>query len=425
MVTVTSELVVEKTFETLEKAQIQAGVEASNTGGFSVPVIVFRQGQRTLMSGAIPLSWVKSRLETRSVKRGASLQDTRNALNRPEIPEHSRAIANYIKENFRGSYILPSLTLNVQQRLNLYTVDYESHMKPGYLLIPATAKLGITDGQHRRRAIELAMDELNDDDQQELGQNSIAVMVTCETEVSKIHQDFADCSRTKPLPPSTIAVFDMRNPANRVVMELESQCKLFKGRIDSSSKTLSKKSTYLFLSNQLRQLVKELLAGSYALPDAEFERRARERLGTEPQFAHATTKFADYINAVAEHLPIWKKITELPADGLEASQIPPMREEGWVCLTATGLNLIGRVGHHLMSKGLKDPQAYAKRLAELDWRREAEIWQGNIVQNGKILTAQGPLKAAFTEVSKVIGLQPAPSNGAPVEGASTGASVIA
>jgi hypothetical protein len=35
-------------------------------------------------------------------------------------------------------------------------------------------------------------------------------------------------------------------------------------------KTLSKKSTYLSLANQVRQLIKELLSGSYATPDPAF-----------------------------------------------------------------------------------------------------------------------------------------------------------
>jgi hypothetical protein len=37
-------------------------------------------------------------------------------------------------------------------------------------------------------------------------------------------------------------------------------------------KTLSKKSTYLFLANQVLQLINELLSGSYDPPDPAFEK---------------------------------------------------------------------------------------------------------------------------------------------------------
>jgi DNA sulfur modification protein DndB len=398
-----TELVVEKKFDQLEAAQQHAGMEVANTGGFSVPVVIFRQGKRINMTGALPLNWLRSRLEPRSAKKNGKLRDAKNALNRPEIPEHARAIGKYLKENYAGRYILPPLTLNIQQRVNLYTVDFQSEVRPGYLVIPATAKLGITDGQHRRSGVIHALDELDQDGSEELARHGVAVMVTCETETAQIHQDFADCSRTKALPPSLLAVFDMRNPANRLVTDLEDRCVLFRGRIDPSSKTLSKGSTYLFLANQLRQVIKELLTGSYAMPDLEFEKRARELLKTEDLYQKALTKFADYLNYLTEVIPIWKEISVLPVDGLEVSQVPAKRQEGWVCLTATGLNMIGRVGHDLFSKGEKDWKSCVAKFADMDWKRDAEFWADNIVQNGKILTAQAPLKVAYAKTLARIG----------------------
>ena len=44
-------------------------------------------------------------------------------------------------ENVGGKYILPPMTLNVQQSISVYEPDYESEMKPVYLVIPMTAKL--------------------------------------------------------------------------------------------------------------------------------------------------------------------------------------------------------------------------------------------------------------------------------------------
>ena len=72
-----------------------------------------------------------------------------------------------------------------------------------------------------------------------------------------------------------------------------------------------------------------------------------------------------------------------------------LRAEGWICLTATGLNLIGRVGHRLFSDSAvkQSWEEKAGALANLDWSRGAAIWQTNIVQNGKkALTQQGPMK---------------------------------
>jgi len=399
-----SALVDEQKCKTLEQAQQLAGAEVANTAGFSVPVVMFRQGCRRMLTGALPISWMKSRLESRSAGRQGSIHDTRSAMNRPEIVEHTRAIAKYLRENYNKKYIVPPLTLNIQQRVHLYTVDYPGEFLPGYLVIPATAKLAITDGQHRRSALIVALDEMDNDQQAEFGRDAVAVMISCETELPQIHQDFADCSKTKPLPPSLLAVYDLRNPANRLVSGLETACVLFKDRIDSTSKTLSKKSTYLFLANQVRQLVKELLTGSYATPDAQFERRANELLGSDEQYNQVLESYAEYINYMTGRIPVWEEIARVKPGSLEASQIPTKREQGWVCLTATGLNLIGRIGHFLFTHRAAIWKDYADRLGAIDWRKTAPIWEGNIIQGQKVMTQQGPLHRAYDSVSKQIGL---------------------
>src|ERR1041385_944298 len=360
MVEASSDLVTLKKFPTLEEAALAAGKEAANTGALSIPVVAFRQGKRTVATGALPMSWVRNRLESRSAKsakKGGSMQDTESSWNRPEIPEHLQAIAKYIAENHDKAYIIPPLSLNIQHRVHLYIPDYPSEFLPGYLVIPGSAKLAITDGQHRKTAISLAMDQMDESDAAKFGSDAVSVMITCETEINQIHQDFADCSKTKPLPPSLLAVYDRRNPANRLLSDSERMCPLFKGRIDPTSKTLSKKSTFLFLANQLRQLVKELLAGSYALADVEFEKRAVEVLGQEEHYATAVEKFAAYINYLTGFttdtsedassprwkpdssipaIQVWHEIAKLPVGTLEISQVPVKREEGWICLTATG-----------------------------------------------------------------------------------------
>jgi DNA sulfur modification protein DndB len=390
-------------FSSLEEIQREASAEVVNTGGYSLPVVCFHQGTRWMLTGALPFTLVKSRLEKRSAEKQGSLHNTRMALNRPELQEHSRVIANYLKENYSKKYIVPPLTLNIQQAVNLYTFNYASEFLPGFLVIPATAKLAITDGQHRRSAIITALEELEGDAQDQLSRDAVAVMISCETDVPQIHQDFADCSKTKALPPSLLAVYDLRNPANRLVAGLEQSCILFKDRIDSTSKTLSKKSTYLFLANQIRQLVKELLVGSYATADPQFEKRAFELLDPESHYDEAVRRYSEYINYLTEQIPIWKDIAAT-RPGIEASQIPAKRAEGWVCLTATGLNLIGRVGHLMIRERITNWREYADKLAQLDWRKSSEIWQGNIIKGDKVMTQQVPLREGYEKVVELVGL---------------------
>lgn len=435
MLEATSDLVTLKRFPTLEEANRAAGLEAGNTGALSIPVVAFRQGKRTVATGALPMSWVRNRLESRSAKsakKGGSMHDAEAAWNRPELPEHSQSIAKYIMENYEKAYIIPPLSLNIQHRVHLYIPEYQSDFLPGYLVIPGSATLAVTDGQHRRTGIVQAMDQMDEATSARFASDAVAIMITCETDLNQIHQDFADCSKTKQLPPSLLAVYDRRNPANRLVSDLERMCPLFKGRIDPTSKTLSKKSTFLFLANQLRQLVKELLAGSYAIADVDFEKRAVELLGHETQYNAAVQKFAGYINYLTGFtkdasagdddsaarwicdpsipaIPVWREIAKLPVGTLEMSQVPVKREEGWICLSATGLNLIGRIGHKLFTNAelATKWKHYAEKMGDpqiIDWKRDAAIWQGNIIQGTKLLTQQAPVKHAYEEILKAIGL---------------------
>ena len=40
----------------------------------------------------------------------------------------------------------------------------------------------------------------------------------------------------------------------------------------------------------------------------------------------------------------------------------------------------------------------------IDWKRDAAIWQGNIIQGTKLLTQQAPVKNAYDKVLQALGL---------------------
>ncbi len=161
-----------------------------------------------------------------------------------------------------------------------------------------------------------------------------------------------------------------------------------------------------------------MLAGSYAIADIDFEKRAQELLGQDDQYDAALQKFTNYLNHLTSVIPVWGDIAKLPPGSLEISQIPVKREEGWICLTATGLNIIGRVGHRLFTNAEieRDWQTYASKLGDpqiINWRRDAEIWQGTIIQGNKLLTQQMPVRRAFQKVAQAIGIENALAAGHP------------
>ncbi len=230
------------------------------------------------------------------------------------------------------------------------------------------------------------MELLAPEKRDQLEQDGIAVMITCEDSIDQIHQDFADCSKTKALAPSQVAVYDRRNPANRLVVEVERMCSIFSGKVDATSQKLGKKSTALYTANQVRQFIKSMLVGSWGMGDLDFEKRARERLNDDATYIDFRTKIVDFLNTVTSACPVMNELAQIKP-GVEANRIPIRRNEGWLCLTASGLVIMGLIGHEVLAKGDDNWKNYAHKLGVLDWNRSAEHWQGVLVNDGKMITS--------------------------------------
>lgn len=389
------------------EASQKANIEASNTGGFSLPGTLFRQGSRHCICTAFPIRRVQATLDVDSAKRRGTVSDVLAAINRPVMDDHVATIADYLVENVGKKYILPPMTLNVRQPISVYLPDYPSDLLPVFVVVPMTAKLSVTDGGHRAKAIQKAADQMDDEKLSDFQQDAVAVMITLEGDIGQVHQDFADCSKTKALPKSQLAAYDRRNPANGLVLDLVSMCPLFVDKIDSTSQTLSSTSASLFLTNQVRQLVKELLVGDYAMADAAFEEKAKQLLGSsdDEHYKADRDRFVGYIDRVTKAIPVLQEIASLPP-GVPRNVIRERRQEGWICVTATGLVIIGRVGYELFKTANPNWAQYVDALGSIDWSRNAAIWQGAIVRAGKMATQRAPVRIAAEKVRRAIGLAP-------------------
>lgn len=400
-----------KKFDQLDDAQIAAGKAAANVAGFSFPVTIFRQGTRTALSGALPMSFIRSRLERKSAPKKGGIMDAINASNRPLDAAHAKGIGDYLTENMGNKYILPPLALNLQQPADVYTLDLETTIAPGYLILPMTAALSITDGQHRVAGVQAAIEKMLYDQQQQFDQDAMAVMITCEADLAQIHQDFADAAKTKPLPASQLAVYDRRNVANGLVLDIVKACPLFDGKIDATSSTLSKRSSYLFLANQVRVLAKTLITGSWKDTEDVFETKAAKLLGAKdsPEYKNWLQQFSAFINAVVEHNAVLAEIAALKPDALAVnSRIPALRDEGWICMTTTGLQIIGCLGHDALQHPTNNSSEIAKKVGELDWSRGNPLWKDALIgPDKKILTQSPSVQEALRRARQAVGLAPA------------------
>lgn len=398
-----------KVCATYAEAQQAAAEEATATGGQTFPAILFRQGKRAFASTALPIGVIRERVIVRQVQRGDDPSAVLRNANRPVMPDHTRAIARYLKNNMEKKYILPPMTLNVHQQIRMYVPDYPSEIVACIIVIPRTAKISVTDGGHRFTALTTLEKQLDAEQLSELDAQSMAVMISFETDPLQSHQDFADASRTKPLPPSLIAAYDLRNPANGLVIDLIDECPLFNGKIDSTSKTLSKKSNRLFLTNHIRQMVKTILTGDPALQDDEFVRRAVDMLyeRNDQKYDFEKSRIVEFVNIITNSILVFSEIAQL-TESRERDLISERRAEGYICLSATGLLIMAKIAYELFTKTRLYPnwQDYARSLGmDINWKKSAPIWQDNIINSGKSFSNKGPLNKAVDAVKAAIGMQ--------------------
>lgn len=416
--------------ESLDEAIRKANEAAGRTGGIAIPCIIFRQAKRTMISAAIPFRVVMDRLISESAPDASTIEQVQQARNRPEDTGHSQAIGSYIRENIAGKFILPPMTLNVSEEVQIHSVEYpdgEPPTKNAVLLLPMSAKVDITDGQHRRSGIVQAYRDLAREQQRELDTSSIAVMITSEPDIAQVHQDFADCSRTKPLASSQLAVYDRRNPANALVIDMIDRVPLFTGKVDSTSAKLSKKSPAPFLTNQVRQVVKTFLTGGYGMAELDFEQKAKAELGTgsSPEYLERRDQYVEFIQAVTEAVPTLLEVSTLTPELLK-TRVPAYRDEGWVCLSATGMNMLARLGYEMFRDGEPDWREYVERLGQVDWRRSADIWRGNVVSDdgSRISTAHKAFQEGVRVLKDQIGWEAKAEEEIPDQGDLVGGLVV-
>ena len=381
---------------TWEAAVAAAASEAATTMASSAPVILYQQSARQFLVGSFPLPFIADRVKIDNLKKG---EDPDAHYNRPLIPEHIRAIEDYLA--LQGDYILPPLTLCIEDVLTLHVPQSTSTVKTGIVVLPHTVQFIVTDGQHRIKGIQGAIKR-----NPHLQKDAIGVTIVNEAEMDKVHQDFVDCAQTKAISPALLTAFNVRDPLAKLVRRVSAEVIVFKDRIEKVATTVGKNSVNIFTMNQLRQGVAELLVGDSTSGQGQLHRAVDERIPDDTMMEHHFKRICEFYRKFAAANEAWTEVVlaaERPAeDKVDTKNL----RETYVHFNATGLVMISRVGHYILQQDPTEQQQYIEALAGLDWRRTADMWSGNVItQDGKLVTQNAPVGAAIIKVKRAIGLE--------------------
>ena len=404
-----------------EEAEQQAMRMAMETHRETCPVRVFKQGKREMVSGVLPLRVITRLLKLNSAMKGSLAEEALTANNRPVLKDHWMAIAAYLKRALDRDepFIIPPLTLNSTGNVQIYVPDTQSSINSGYAVLPEETSIHITDGQHRFLGIEQVANDTRGTPQGEIFMtSSVPFLMTIEADTSQVHQDFADAGRTKALPPSLLAVYDTRQPANAAVMSIIEGMPLLKGRVDATSNTISKSSQFIFLVNQVRQLVKHSLTGSTGVTETSFREQADAAMTNRESRERWIRSRIAFLKVMTEIVPDWNQIAQLSQPGgVDSATVlkktREIKQQQNVPLNGAFLTTLGLLSYKVLDditsadieedRMMEYLREVLKPLNDIDWSRNGPIWDGNIVTGGKIRTQAPAVRAASEKMLKHLG----------------------
>ena len=172
-------------------------------------------------------------------------------INRARIPD----IASYILRN-RDSYVFSAITASLDKEVDFSPISEEGDARNiGLLRIPMEAKFIINDGQHRRAAIERAMQEMP-----EIGDENIAIVFFQDPGLKKCQQLFADLNRYAIRPSTSLNIlYDHRDEKALLAKALVGESGVFQGLVELEKSTLSARSRRLFTLSAIYHATNELL----------------------------------------------------------------------------------------------------------------------------------------------------------------------
>ena len=335
------------------------------------PAIRGIQAQREYYVAMCPLKLVPRILVFDSVELAPEFRSQR-VLNKSRIPQ----LVRYIVDNSKD-YVFSALTVSVDSEVEFKPVGGAENNSIGQLIIPMTANIIVNDGQHRRAAIEGALQK-----RPEIGNETISIVFFLDAGHKRSQQMFADLNRYAIRPTRSLSIlYDHRDPFSIFVHDVMKNTPLFDGMIELEKTSISNRSPKLFTLSSLYHANKALLQHQ----DTEN--------GESLQLA------LQFWSALAKIIPDWQraKNREVPCSELR---------KHYIHAHGVALHALGLMGADLLKQYPKSWKSKLKLLAKLNWKRSNKrLWEGRAMVGGKMSKTTTNVKLTATLLKKKVGLK--------------------
>lgn len=275
-------------------------------------------------------------------------------INRTRVPD----IARYILEN-QTDYAFSAITASIDGEVHFEPAEMgDGSSDVGRLIVPMSARFVINDGQHRRAAIEAALEE-----EPSLGEETIAVVFYVDVALRRSQQLFADLNKHAVRPTRSLGIlYDYRDPLAELARYLADNALPFKDRTEKEKTTLSNRSIKLFTLNAIFRATGELLDKKKNEPISEVERDLA----------------LHFWNELLSVIPEWQLAIGHQVSAAELRQ-------NYVHAHGVTLHAMGIAGHALLQAHRNDWPERLQKLKQINWSRSnAQVWEGRAMSGGQM-----------------------------------------
>lgn len=285
-------------------------------------------------------------------------------INEARIPE----IKDYILNN-RNNYVFSALSASIDGDFNFVPTIEENI---GVLQISMNAVFLINDGQHRRAAIEAAMEE-----DPSLCDESISIVMFKDEGLKRSQQMFTDLNKHAVKTSNSLStLYDTRDLMAVATKEVIDKVLFFKLFTDKERDILGKNSSKLFTLNTIYKANQRIV------------RNCKE---SDIQF------LIDYWSLVSRNIDEWNQVANKELTKKE------LRESYIITLSIT-INALGRLGQYFY-KHEDEMNVFLPRIKEIDWSRSSDNWKNRIIRdNGKVMNNEEAVILTCAKIKELIGL---------------------
>lgn len=288
-------------------------------------------------------------------------------INEARIPE----IKQYILEN-RDSYVFSALSASIDGDFEFIPSGDGS---VGTLAVDLESVFLINDGQHRKAAIEAAMQE-----DPTLETETISLVFFEDAGLTRSQQMFTDLNKHAVKTSNSLStLYDSRDEIAVATKRLIDTIPFFRRFTDKERDILGKNSSNLFTLNMIYKANQKILHSSSCTP-------------ADQQFLLC------FWTLVTDYVVEWQEV-------LNKTLTKKSLRENYIVALAITISAFGKLGRFFYDHRSYAMEEYLSKLRSIDWLRSNHDWVGRTIRpNGKVLNSEEAISLTCAMIKQKLGL---------------------